>query len=219
MTDRFSFSWLPSLTLPRLAIFFGFALTLLSALGQEFYVAPAARRTGDIDADIDAARTKARLMRSALAVDELMLQSGGLVFAVRADFTHNPVGAEMIAELERRALDGRHEGVKAFLAELAALGEVDYAALDARYETLVETERRDFTIETYRAANAFEADLASQATTDEGVAAMRAVTLRPGRRVAQDEAQRRELSLLALGLAGSSFVFLAAMAQTREGGA
>jgi len=190
-------------------------LTLLGALGTEFYLAPAQRELIDLNAQIDAARSRVRIMKTALLLDEMFVMAGGLVFAVPADFVNNPVGANLIAELERRSFEHRHDGVRSFLAQLAVIGEVDFAAAEKVHEGLIDAEHRDFTLTTYRATNAFEADLATQTTKDAGEASMQALKLRPRRAEARAEAERRAVRLLVIGSIGTTFVFLATMATTR----
>lgn len=82
----------------------------------------------------------------------------------------------------------------------------------SRYGGLVAAEKADFNIDTYRAANAFEADLAMRMVKAQGAAAMKAITLQSDRREAKRLASERGLNLLAITMMGSALVFLAAIA-------
>jgi hypothetical protein len=111
----------------------------------------------------------------------------------------------------RRTLDHRHDGVRAYLAALGVAGAIDYLAESSRYRALVAAEHANFNIDTYRAANAFEGDLATRMVKAQGDAAMRAITLqrdREAKRVASDRGSR----LLAVTMLGSALVFFATIA-------
>ena len=80
------------------------------------------------------------------------------------------------------------------------------------HESLVAAEKANFNIDTYRAANAFEGDLATRMAKAQGDAAMKAITLETDRREAKRVASERGLKLLAVTMLGSALVFFATIA-------
>jgi hypothetical protein len=112
----------------------------------------------------------------------------------------------------RRTLDHRHDGVRAYLAALGVAGAIDYLPESSRYRALVAAEHANFNIDTYRAANAFEGDLATRMVKAQGDAAMRATTLQRDRREAKRIASERGSKLLAVMMLGSALVFFATIA-------
>ena len=95
---------------------------------------------------------------------------------------------------------------------LGVAGVIDYPAERARYEALIEAERANLTLDTYRAANAFEGDLALAMGRVQGEAAMKAITLQGDRMRAKAVVARRRFALLAVTLMGSTILFFATMA-------
>jgi hypothetical protein len=112
----------------------------------------------------------------------------------------------------RAEADHRHDGVRAYLAALAVAGAIDYPAESSRYGSLAAAEKANFNIDTYRAANAFEGDLATRMVKAQGDAAMKAITLQTDRREAKRVASERGLRLLAVTMLGSALVFVATIA-------
>ena len=102
--------------------------------------------------------------------------------------------------------------MRGYLALLGVAGAIDYPGEKARYKSLVEAERATLTLETYRAANAFEGDLAIAMGKAQGAAAMKAITLQGDRRTAKAVAAKRRLTLLGVTLTGSAILFFATMA-------
>ena len=102
--------------------------------------------------------------------------------------------------------------MRSYLAALAVAGAIDYPEESSRYGALVAAEHANFNIDTYRAANAFEGDLATRMVKAQGDAAMKAITLESDRREAKRIASERGLKLLAITMLGSVLVFLATIA-------
>jgi hypothetical protein len=75
-------------------------------------------------------------------------------------------------------------------------------------------EHANLNIDTYRAANAFEADLATRMVKAQGDAAMKAITLESDRREAKRVASERGFKLLAITMLGSVLVFVATISGT-----
>jgi hypothetical protein len=190
----------------------GFVLSLIGALGGAFYLEPARRSEDAVARQIALEAARARMLRAATSYDDLAEHLGGLVFSFSLPPDASDDERATIGELMRRALDHRHDGVRAYLAALAVAGAIDYPAESARYAALVAAERANFNIETYRAANAFEADLATRMVKAQGDAAIKAITLGRDRREAKRLASERGLKLLALTTLGSALVFFATIA-------
>jgi hypothetical protein len=190
----------------------GFALSLIGALGGALYLEPAQKNEDAAARQIMLEAARARMLRAATSYDDLAGHLGGLLFSVSLPPDASDDERAAIGDLMRRALDHRHDGVRAYLAALAVAGAIDYPAESSRYAALVEAEHANFNIDTYRAANAFEGDLATRMVKAQGDAAMEAITLQSDRREAKRVASERGSKLLAVTMLGSTLVFLATIA-------
>jgi hypothetical protein len=191
---------------------FGFALNLAGALGAAFWLDPAQEKENGAARDALAEAARSRALRAANASDELATHMGSLVFGVSLPPDASDDAAEKIHDIRTRALARRHDGVRGYLAFLGVAGAIDYPAEKARYEALVEAERANLTLDTYRAANAFEAGLATAMVKAQGEAAMKSITLQRDRMRAKSVVAGRKRTLLGVWLAGSTILFFAAMA-------
>ena len=193
----------------------GFAVNLAGLVGGAFWFDPAQRAVDAASRGVALQSARARVIRDATASDELAEHVGSLVFSLPSAAGQPDEVRETMGELFTRALDRRHEAVRAYLAELALVGAIDFDAQSRRYEALVAAEKASFTLETYRAANAFEGELAMAMVKAEGDAAMKAIELQKTRREAKIEAARRSLTLTLVALAGSAIVLIATLAGSR----
>jgi hypothetical protein len=194
-------------------VLLGFLLNLIGVIGGPIYLAPAQRAHEALSLEIALQTARAKMIRAATAFDELAEHLGSLVFSVSVDPEAPQAVGETIHELRLRALDHRHDAVRSYIAKLAVVaGAVDFRTASQQYEALVEAERANFNIDTYRAANAFEADLATRMVKEEGDAAMRAITLQGDRTKARQTVVYRGMTLFLVTTLGSTLVFLAAMA-------
>jgi hypothetical protein len=190
----------------------GFVFSLIGALGSAFHLEPAQRSEDDASQQIVLESARARMLRAATSYDDIAGHLGSLLFTVSLPRDASDDARAAIGDLMRRALDHRHDGVRAYLATLAVAGAVDYPAESSRYGALVAAEHANFNIDTYRAANAFEGDLATRMVKAQGDAAMRAITLQRDRREAKRVASERGSKLLAVTMLGSALVFFATIA-------
>ena len=194
----------------------GFAVNLCGLVGGAFWIDPAQRAVESASLDMALQSARARVIRAATASDELAEHMGSLVFSVPSGKDQPDDVRATLGELFGRALDRRHNAVRTYLAELALAGAVDFDADLKRYEALVAAEKANFTLETYRAVNAFEADLAMAMVKAEGDAAMRSIVLQKTRREAKVEEARRRLTLTLVAIAGSAIVLAVTLAGGRS---
>jgi hypothetical protein len=187
-------------------------LSLIGALGSAFYLEPAQRSKNEASQEIALASAGARMLRAATSYDDIAGHLGSLLFTVSLPPDAGDDERAGIDDLMRRTLDHRHDGVRAYLAALGVAGAIDYPAESSRYRALVAAEHANFNIDTYRAANAFEGDLATRMVKAQGDAAMRAITLQRDRREAKRIASERGSKLLAVMMLGSALVFFATIA-------
>lgn len=190
----------------------GFVLNLIGVLGSAIYVDPAQTRAGETAQAITLQSARSRMIRAATSYDNLAEHVGSLLFSVSLPSDASEAQRTATGDLMMRALDRRHDGVRSYLAALAVAGAIDYPAELQRYEALVAAESANFNIDTYRAANAFEADLAMRMVKAEGEAAMKAITLQRDRKEAKRVASERNLELLSVAMLGSTLAFVAALA-------
>jgi hypothetical protein len=190
----------------------GFVLSLIGAFGGAFYLAPAQTTADAAARQIAIERSRSRMLLAATSYDDLAGQMGSLLFSFSLSRDVSDEQRTAIGNLMLRGLDHRHDGVRSYLAALGIAGAIDFPEESSRYETLVVAERANFNIDTYRAANAFEADLAMRMVKAQGDAAMKGITLEPDRREAKRVASRRVFTLIAATMLGSIIVFFATMA-------
>jgi hypothetical protein len=199
------------MTWDGLVVVIGFALTLVSLVGGQFYLEPALQGLTTTDSEIAAKQAKVRSTRAALALDNLAQQLGGSAFSVQPGVGRDPAGAAALIQLEQREFSHRHDGVRAFIAELGVAGEVDFGAASATYAALVDAEKRNFTIENYQAANAFEAQLATKTGDDEIADLKRIGALQRARAAARGESDRCKLAVALASSLGAAALLVAAL--------
>jgi hypothetical protein len=163
----------------------GFVLSVVGALGCAFYLEPAQTSTDAAARQIAIERSRSRMLLAATSYDDVAGQMGSLLFSFSLPRDVSEDKRAAIGDLMLRGLDHRHDGVRSYLAALAVAGAIDFPPESSRYETLVAAERANFNIDAYRAANAFERDLAASVVKAQGDAAMKAITLEPDRREAK----------------------------------
>ena len=140
----------------------GFVLSVIGTLGGAFYLAPAQTSADAAARQIGLERSRSRILLAATSYDDLAGQMGSLLFSFSLPRDVSDDKRAAIGDLMLRGLDHRHDGVRAYLAALGVAGAIDFPPESSRYETLVAAERVNFNIDTYRAANAFEGDLATR---------------------------------------------------------
>jgi hypothetical protein len=205
---------MPTVHAERVAIVFGFGLTIIGLFLTQFYLEPVLRQRSDLQQALGGARTKATILAAANAMDNIFGQLGSLVFTLNSNDITDETSATVVRTLQLRALDWRHDGVRTYIAQLGIAGDVDYHATASAYEALVADEKRLGTIAAYRKANSFEADLTSKALKDGGAAAMSAIRLHSDIEAADGIVQQRQLILLIVTLVGSTCIVWATLMAT-----
>jgi hypothetical protein len=187
-------------------------LNLAGVLGGAFWLDPAQNEEDRAARDSLAEAARSRAILAADALDELAMHTHSLVFGVSLPPDAPDEVAATIHDIRTRALERRHDGVRSYLALLGVASAIDYPTEKARYEALVAAERANLTMETYRAANAFEGDLSMAMGKAQGAAAMKAITLQRDRMKAKAVVAERRHALLGVTLTGSTILFVATMA-------
>jgi hypothetical protein len=203
-------NWLPSRSAAVAAL--GFLLSLIGALGGALYLEPAQTSADAASRQIALERSRSQMLLAATSYDAVAGSLGGLLFSFSLPRDVSDDQRAAVGDLMLRGLDHRHSGVRTYLAALAVAGAIEFPKESARYEGLVQAEQANFNIDTYRAANAFEGDLAMRMVKAQGDAAMKAITLEPVRREAKRVASERVLKIIVVTMLGSTLVFLATMA-------
>jgi hypothetical protein len=196
----------------------GFALNLFGVLGGALYVDPAKRALDATSLEIALQSARSRMIIAATADSNLAETLGSSLFSISIGSDPSARVRETIGDLMRRALDRRHEATRAYIADLAVAGAVDFKAASRTYDALAEAERAAFNIGAYRAVNAFESELSARMVKAQGDAAMKAITLQRDRTQGRAVAASRMLTLILVSLAGSAIVFVAAMAHAQAPG-
>ena len=186
-------------------------LNLAGVLGGAFWLDPAQDEEDRAARDSLAEAARSRAILAANALDELAMHTHGLVFGVSLPPDAPDDVVATLHDIRTRALERRHDGVRSYLALLGVASAIDYPTEMARYEALVQAEQANLTMETYRAANVFEGDLALAMGKAQGAAAMKAITLQRDRLKAKAIVAERRLALLGVTLSGSTILFLATM--------
>jgi hypothetical protein len=203
--------WMTWWSSDRIAILVGFALTIVSLIGGQAYVEPAIQAATAIDQEIAAKRARMMIIDDAVALDDLAKQLGGAVFIAQPRSTDGVVAVETHQELKKRSLLHRHDGVRATIAGLGIAGEIDFPSASRAYEALVEAENRNFTFETYQAANDFDADMTTKAVKAHSSDRMRVLALQRMRAPAIAESDWRGLSILIVSSFGSLLILIATL--------
>ena len=158
--------YLRGMTLERIALVFGFGLSIASTIGSQLYLAPVVDQVQATTRALDDTWARLKIIRGANALFGLLQSFDGLVYLVPANFTENPNGANTVAEITTRAIHARHDAVRNYFAQAASASEVDYDDVMRRYDELVAAETANWSMETYRATNALPADLNMKVAAD-----------------------------------------------------
>jgi hypothetical protein len=127
----------------------GLVLSLIGALGGALYLEPAQKNEDAAAQEIVQESARARMLRAATSYDDIAEHLGSLLFTVSLPHNASDDERTAIGDLTRRAMDHRHDGVRAYLAALAVAGAIDYPAESSRYAALVEAEHANFNIDTF----------------------------------------------------------------------
>lgn len=204
----FSLSWWSA---KRLAILIGFLLTVIGALGPQFYVGPVEDRAADIDQGVKALTARIENLRNAQSQYLLFQQMGVLVYALDAAgvAAKDTAQATTLNRLYQLSLLDRTDGITQMLGELALAHVLVYRETADRHLALVAAARKDVTLPTYQAVDDFETDIMRKA--DAWMAQMQQALLNGQHQKSDLDALagRRKLQLLVLMTLGSTLLLAA----------
>ena len=195
----------------RLAILIGFLLTVIGALGPQFYVGPVEDRAQDIDQSAKTLAARIDNLRAAQSQYLLFQQMGVLVYALNA--TGVAAGGSSqettLNRLYQLSLLDRASAVRQMLGELALAKQLDYRQTSDQYNALVATARKDFSLPAFQAVDDFETGAMGKA--DAWMTKLQQALLGAQRAKSDLDAlaSRRKLQLLVVMTLGST-VLLAA---------
>ncbi len=204
----FSGSWW---TTKRLAILIGFALTVLGALGPQFYVGPVEDHAADIEETIKTLTARIENLRAAQAQYLLFQQMGVLVYALNATGTAAQGTSQetTLNRLYQLSLLDRSSAVRQMIGELARARELTYRETSDRYGALIGAARKDFSLPAFQAVDDFETDTMRKA--DAWMAKLQQALLQAQRAKGDLEAlaSKRRLQLLVAMTLGSTLLLAA----------
>jgi hypothetical protein len=200
----------------RTTILLGFLLTIVGVVGGQFCLTPAIQRATAIESDIAAKRAKMKITRAALAFDDIAKQLSGALFLVKPASADEETGRAVLVELKNRALRHRHDEVRTMISQLGIAGAIEYKPTSDAYEALVNDEDRDFTLATFQATNAYDADLTSKVVNDQNAERVAITALQRSRFVARSESESRGRILVAISFLGSTLLLVATLKASRH---
>jgi hypothetical protein len=200
----------------RTAILFGFLLTIVGVVGAQVVLTPAIQRATAIESDIAAKRAKMNITRAALAFDDIAKQLSGALFLVKPGSADEEAAGAILVELKNRALRHRHDEVRTMISQLGIAGEIEFKPVSDAYEALVDDENRDFTLATFQATNAYDADLTSKVVNDQNADRLTITALQRSRFAARSESESRRRVLVAISFLGSTLLLIATLKASRH---
>jgi hypothetical protein len=195
----------------RLAILIGFLLTVVGALGPQFYVGPVEDRASDGDQFAKTLSARIDNLRAAQSQYLLFEQMGALVFALDATGAAANAASQgaTLNRLYQLSLLDRASGVRQMLGELGRARELTYRDASDKYNALVAEARKGFSLPAFQAVDDFETDVMRK--TDAWMAKLQQA-LQDAQREKSDLdalAARRKLQLLVLMTLGSTLLLAA----------
>jgi hypothetical protein len=206
----------PSITVDRIVLVVGFALTIAGVFGTQIYLAPQSDLKTKLSSGLDETWTRLKIIRGAQALFNLIESSDGMVYLVHPDFDHDRDKANLITELTNRQVHGRHDATRNYFAQVASAGEADFLAANRRYDELVDAETKNWSLESYSRTNKYPADLNMKVGQDRWPIEMSVWGQERALRSAIAETQRRGNILCAINAVGAAFLFALALAAIRE---
>jgi hypothetical protein len=198
-------------SIKRLAILIGFLLTVIGALGPQFYVGPVEDRAQDIDQGAKTLAARIDNLRAAQSQYLLFQQMGVLVYALNATGVASGGSSQetTLNRLYQLSLLDRSSAVRQMLGELALAKQLDYRQTSDQYGALIATARKDFSLSAFQAVDDFETGAMSKA--DGWMAKLQQALLAAEHAKSDLDAlaSRRKLQLLVVMTLGST-VLLAA---------
>lgn len=195
----------------RLAILIGFLLTVIGALGPQFYVGPVEDRAADVDQAAKTVSARIDNLRAAQSQYLLFQQMGVLVYALSA--TGVAAGGSSqettLNRLYQLSLLDRSSAVRQMLGELALARQLNYRETSDKHGDLIAAARKDFALPAFQAVDDFETDAMGKA--DAWMAKMQQALFDAERAKSELDATaaRRKLQLLVVMTLGSTLLLAA----------
>lgn len=189
----------------------GVAINLTGLLGGALYVLPMQEKLDSVTLAIVAKRTQARAVTAATEDAEFAQDTCNLVFSVGPAVDASNDSRWAMKDIYLRSLRRRHDAVRAYIVALAAAGAIDFESESARYESLASVEAASLTLESYKAANAYLADLSMRMVGFSGDTMAQSFPLLPEREALKRALERRQALLIVIATFGSAIIAAAAM--------
>ncbi len=195
----------------RLAILIGFLLTVIGALGPQFYVGPVEDRAADVDQAAKTVSARIDNLRAAQSQYLLFQQMGTLVYALSA--TGVAAGGSSqettLNRLYQLSLLDRSSAVRQMIGELALAHQLNYRETSDKYAALIAAARKDLALPAFQAVDDFETDAMGKA--DAWMATMQRALFDAERAKSDLDATagRRKLQLLVVMTLGSTLLLAA----------
>lgn len=206
--------WVKSPSPKVAAIVIGFALSLLGAAGQFFYVDSVA---GAVDAKNDEIRridSRVSILRETqVQYFNAQVQSSTLFALDPADETRQ---RGVVAKLYQLNLLDKAFPFRALMAEMAIAGLFEFKPVNDAYRTLNEAARADLTFENFQKLNAFERDILDRALALQHKLQERRLVVAQEASVLAAERDRRKLALVLLSSLGICFLLVANLLSERK---
>ena len=198
-------------SLKRLAILIGFLLTVIGALGPQFYVGPVEDHAADVDQAAKTLSARIDNLRAAQSQYLLFQQMGVLVYALDATgvATGGSSQETTLNRLYQLSLLDRSSAVRQMLGELARASQLNYREASDKYGELIAAARKDFTLPAFQAVDDYETEAMGKA--DAWMTKLQQALLYAQRSKSDLDAlaARRKLQLLVVMTLGSTLLLAA----------
>jgi hypothetical protein len=202
----------------RLALLFGFLLTIIGSVGTQLVVTPYENASSVLELRAKDLSAKIDTVKNAQAQYILFQQQGALIFAmsaagISAGATNGP---QIISQLFQLNMLDRTEAIQTIIGRLALDRQLDYRTTFDRYKSLVDAARKDMSLATYTAVDDQEKALSHQATEEIERFQGTLTQVQQLKSQADAAADRSKLLLLVAMALGATFLLAANLISTRE---
>jgi hypothetical protein len=204
----------------RLAILIGFLLTVIGALGPQFFVGPVEDRAQGVDQAAKTIAARIDNLRAAQSQYLLFQQMGVLVYALNATGVASSGSAQetTLNRLYQLSLLDRSFAVRQMLGELALAKQLDYRQTSDKYDELIAAARKDFTLPSFQAVDDFETDAMRKADAWMAKLQQGLLDAEHAKSDLDATAGRRKLQLLVVMTLGSTVLLAANLLSEKPAG-